>query len=78
MQFLQINLNTALPDIGEFDVVFVRNVMIYFDVNTKREVVARIVERLRPGGYLFVGHSESLNGLSDAVKPIRPSIYVRT
>ncbi len=74
-RFMQINLNTKLPDIGKFHVVFLRNVMIYFDNDTKRKVVARIVEKLRPGGYLIVGHSESLNGINDTVKPVKPTIY---
>lgn len=74
-RFMQVNLNTALPDIGRFHVVFLRNVMIYFDNDTKRRVVARIVEKLRPGGYLIVGHSESLNGINETVKPVKPTIY---
>jgi chemotaxis protein methyltransferase CheR len=75
VQFMQINLNTSLPKIGEFDVIFLRNVMIYFDMETKREVVARILPLLRPGGYFFVSHSESLNGITDALKLITPSTY---
>lgn len=74
-RFMQINLNTPLPDIGKFHVVFLRNVMIYFDNDTKRKVVARVVEKLRPGGYLVVGHSESLNGINETVKPVKPTIY---
>ena len=74
-RFMQINLNTPLPDIGRFHIVFLRNVMIYFDNGTKRDVVARIVQKLHPGGYLIVGHSESLNGINDAVKLVRPTIY---
>lgn len=73
--FRQINLNAPLPDVGIFDVIFLRNVMIYFDLNTKQQVVARLLEKLRPGGYFFVGHSESLNGVSDAVASIAPAIY---
>ena len=74
-RFMQVNLNTSLPDIGRFHVIFLRNVMIYFDNATKREVVARLVQKLHPGGYLIVGHSESLNGVSDAVTLVRPTIY---
>ncbi|NLY26058.1 MAG: SAM-dependent methyltransferase [Alcaligenaceae bacterium] len=74
-RFMQINLNDTLPDIGLFHVVFLRNVMIYFDNDTKREVVGRIVRKLHPGGYLIVGHSESLNGITEAVKLVRPTIY---
>lgn len=76
-RFMQINLNASLPDIGRFHIVFLRNVMIYFDNDTRREVVARIVQRLHPGGYLIVGHSESLSGITDSVKLVRPAIYRR-
>ena len=74
-RFRQINLNTSLPDIGLFHVIFLRNVMIYFDNNTKRQVVARLVQKLHPGGYLIVGHSESLNGINERVQLVRPTIY---
>jgi chemotaxis protein methyltransferase CheR len=75
VHFMQINLNQALPNIGEFAVIFLRNVMIYFDQDTKRKVVARMLPLLKPGGYFIVSHSESLNGISDALKLISPSIY---
>ena len=75
VKFLQINLNETLPNIGMFDVVFLRNVMIYFDADTKRAVVARVGAALKPGGYLFVSHSESLNGVSEAFKMLTPSVY---
>lgn len=74
-QFMQINLNAALPKIGEFDVIFLRNVMIYFDAKTKQQVIARMLPLLRSGGYFFVSHSESLNGITDQLKLISPSIY---
>lgn len=74
-RFLQLNLNTTLPDIGHFDVIFLRNVMIYFDVETKRKVVERVTGKLRPGGYLIVGHSESLNGFTGNLRLVRPTIY---
>jgi len=75
VKFMQVNLVERLPDLGELDVVFIRNVMIYFDPQTKREVVARILPLLRSGGHLIVGHSESLNGVSDALKIVQPSVY---
>ena len=75
MQFRQINLNAALPDLGLFDVIFLRNVMIYFDADTKRQVVQRLLAHLRPGGYFLVSHSESLNGITDALRVVKPSIY---
>ncbi len=55
--------------------IFLRNVMIYFDQPTKSKVVARLLPRLKPGGYFIVSHSESLNGVSDALKLVAPSIY---
>lgn len=75
ISFMQVNLNTSLPKLGEFDLVFLRNVMIYFDLDTKRGVVKRILDTLRPGGHLFIGHSESLNGVVDNIKLVSPSIY---
>ncbi|MFM8892201.1 MAG: CheR family methyltransferase [Planctomycetia bacterium] len=59
------------------DVVFCRNVMIYFDVESRRALVERLYEQLAPGGYLFVGHSESLLGLGHGFRPAGPSVYVR-
>ncbi len=75
MRFEQINLNAPLPDLGEFEVIFLRNVMIYFDLATKRQVVRRMLPLLRPGGYFIVSHSESLNGVCDELKVVTPSIY---
>ncbi len=74
-RFMQVNLNTTLPEIGKFHVIFLRNVMIYFDNDTKRKVVARMLEKLRPGGYFIVGHSESLNGINETLKTVKPTIY---
>lgn len=75
VQFLQVNLNAPLPQLGTFDVIFLRNVMIYFNGDTKQQVVARVVSLLKPDGYFFIGHSESLHGVSNAVRPCAPSIY---
>ena len=73
--FKHANLNTVLPEIGKFDLVFLRNVMIYFNNDTKRQVVARVISTIKPGGYFCVGHSESLNDISTAVQMVAPSIY---
>lgn len=75
VRFAQVNLNTALPELGQFDVIFLRNVMIYFNDDTKRQVVARVLSLLKPGGYFCVGHSESLNDITNAVRSLAPSIY---
>jgi chemotaxis protein methyltransferase CheR len=61
----------------KFDVIFCRNVMIYFDRKTQEQLVPRLKEQLVPGGYLFVGHSESLIGIDHTLKCVRPSIYRR-
>lgn len=74
-RYLQVNLNGNLPPLGKFHVIFLRNVMIYFDAQTKRKVVERLVRQLHPGGYLIIGHSESLNGITDCVTPVKPTIY---
>jgi chemotaxis protein methyltransferase CheR len=75
VSFQHANLNTALPEIGKFDMVFLRNVMIYFNNQTKREVVARVIATIKPGGYFCVGHSESLFDITQAVTMVAPSIY---
>lgn len=74
-KFMQVNLNRTLPALGKFHVIFLRNVMIYFDADTKRQVVARLAEQLHPGGHFIVGHSESLNGLTNVLRAIKPTIY---
>lgn len=75
VQFMHVNLNGPLPRLGMFDVVFLRNVMIYFNEDTKRQVVARLLSQLKPGGHFLLGHTESLHGISDAVRPVAPAIY---
>ncbi|CAH0355719.1 protein-glutamate O-methyltransferase CheR [Aquabacterium sp. CECT 9606] len=75
VRFFQANLNEPLPQLGQFDVIFLRNVMIYFNGDTKRQVVARVISMLKPGGYFCIGHSESLNDISDALLTVAPSIY---
>lgn len=73
--FSQVNLNKELPDIGLFDVIFLRNVMIYFNQDTKRQIVSRLLSRLKPGGYFIIGHSETLNGIQGSLQALKPSIY---
>ncbi len=75
VQFLQINLNTTLPTLAPFDVIFLRNVMIYFNGDTKRQVVGRIISMIKPGGHFCIGHSESLNDITNALLQVAPSIY---
>jgi len=75
ISFLQVNLNKPLPNLGEFDLIFLRNVMIYFDMEVKRAVVNRMLPLLKPGGHFIVGHSESLNGVTEKLTAVFPSIY---
>jgi chemotaxis protein methyltransferase CheR len=77
VSFKQVNLVEPFPDLGEFDVIFLRNVMIYFDMETKRRVVERILPFLRPGGYFIISHSESLNGVCESLKIVAPSVYCK-
>lgn len=78
VSFRRINL--AEPPFtlqGPLDCVFCRNVMIYFDNQVRKRLVTEIHRVLRPGGYLMVGHAESLNGLSTPFRSVRPALYVR-
>jgi chemotaxis protein methyltransferase CheR len=64
-----------LPEVGSFDVIFLRNVMIYFDQPTKQKVVAHLARKLRHGGHFVIGYSETLNGINNELRPIQPTIY---
>jgi chemotaxis protein methyltransferase CheR len=75
VKFLQVNLNATLPSLGSFDFIFLRNVLIYFNADTKRKVIARVLSVLKPGGFLFIGHSESLHEITEAVQSVAPAIY---
>lgn len=75
VRFGQVNLTGPITGIGEFDVIFLRNVMIYFDTETKTKVVENMLPSLKPGGYFIVGHSESLNGITDRLRSLRPTVY---
>jgi chemotaxis protein methyltransferase CheR len=75
IRFARINLNDEVyPSLGRFDLVFCRNVLIYFDAPSKTRVIARLLDRLDPSGYLFLGHSESLNHY-DRVRAVGPTVY---
>jgi chemotaxis protein methyltransferase CheR len=75
IQFERINLMEPLPAEGPFPLIFLRNIMIYFDRPTQERVVAAMTAKLEPGGYLFVGHSESLNGISHTLEHVQVAIY---
>jgi chemotaxis protein methyltransferase CheR len=79
VRFARLNLATPpFPMQGPMDVIFCRNVMIYFDNAVRGRLLAEFHRLLRPGGYLLVGHSESLAGLTDGFRCLRPSIYARS
>jgi chemotaxis protein methyltransferase CheR len=76
VSFHQLNFmddDYAIRDI--FDIIFFRNVMIYFDRSTQENVINKMCRNLAPGGYLFAGHSESLAGLDIPLRPLKASIY---
>ncbi|MDN0077000.1 protein-glutamate O-methyltransferase CheR [Crenobacter sp. SG2303] len=76
--FRQLNLtDLAGCDIGLFDVIFLRNVMIYFDLETKRKVMSNMLPYLKRDGVFIVGHSETLNGITDELVLLRPTLYRR-
>ncbi|HHV08862.1 MAG TPA: protein-glutamate O-methyltransferase CheR [Clostridiales bacterium] len=68
-------MENSFPFKRKFQVIFCRNVMIYFDVQTKRELVSKFYESLEYGGYLFIGHSETINRDETLLKYIIPSVY---
>ncbi len=74
-RFRRINLVEGFSWPQPFPVIFCRNVMIYFDRNTQEQVVNRIAAHLEPGGYLFVGHAESLTRISHDLEYVRPAVY---
>lgn len=75
IQFKRMNLNGHISVEGKFDLIMLRNIMIYFNLETKRKLVDDLISRLYPGGYLIIGHSETLNGVTNKLKLVQPSIY---
>jgi chemotaxis protein methyltransferase CheR len=76
--FAHLNLIQPWPMKGPFQVIFCRNVMIYFDRPTQQALVDRFWDILGPGGYLFVGHSEGLSAIRHRFRYVRPAVYQRT
>ena len=78
VEFRSLNLTRPFPPMGQFDVVFLRNVFIYFDLPTKREVLQRVRQVLAPDGHLFLGAAEMTMGVDDAWERVpagRSSVY---
>jgi chemotaxis protein methyltransferase CheR len=78
ISFSRINLSeTPFPMKGPFDVIFLRNVMIYFDNTVRKRLLEECFRLLGADGHLFVGHAETLTGLISEFKPVAPSVYVK-
>lgn len=75
-QFQRLNLMDPQYDVrGVFDVIFCRNVLIYFDKDLQERVINKLCEKLKPGGHFFLGHSESIIGKNVPLKQIEPTVY---
>jgi chemotaxis protein methyltransferase CheR len=73
MNLMNRNFNVCTP----MDMIFCRNVIIYFDKETNIRLMKRFYEHLAPGGYLFIGHSETLTGVNSQFRLVAPTIYQR-
>jgi chemotaxis protein methyltransferase CheR len=75
IQFERLNLIEPFLERGKFHVIFCRNVMMYFDKATQQDIVQRLTGCLERGGYLFVGHAESLTSIEHSLDYVRPATY---
>ena len=76
VRFQRVNLNAEpFTFAGRFDLVLCRNVLIYFDAPSKARVLSRLLERLDPHGYLFLGHAETVTGLNVPTRSVGPTVY---
>jgi chemotaxis protein methyltransferase CheR len=75
IEFMRLNLMEPFPFGSKFQIIFCRNVMIYFDKQTQGRLVNKYYDSLEPGGFLFIGHSESLMGTEHRFKYVQPTIY---
>ena len=77
VRFACANLMQDLPgDLGQFDVIFLRNVLIYFDPPGKADILRRVLRQLRPGGFLYVGHAEPIGNLALPLRAVQSAVYV--
>ena len=76
-RFGRLNLATEAYPAGPFDLIFCRNVLIYFDRGTQERVIDGLLDRLTPGGLLFLGHAETLAGYSTRAQSVLPTVYAR-
>jgi len=76
VRFRRLNLNEREYGIkGKIDIIFCRNVIIYFDAQTQEAILQRLIRCLRTGGFLFMGHSETIHGMALPLRPLAPTIY---
>jgi chemotaxis protein methyltransferase CheR len=76
VHFKTANLMEAIPsELGKFDVIFLRNMLIYFDNDNKKRIINNVLRALKQGGYLFIGHAETIGHITSAVQQVRPTIY---
>ncbi len=76
IHFERLNfIEDALTNLAAFDVIFCRNVIIYFDKVTQEKVINRLCSRLKPGGFFFLGHSESITNMDVPLRQIKPTIF---
>jgi chemotaxis protein methyltransferase CheR len=76
VRFARVNLNDAhYPVAGRFDLVFCRNVLIYFDAASRAGVVDRLLEHVAPDGLFFLGHAETLNNVTTRARAVIPTVY---
>lgn len=78
IEFQRRNLMESFDDLPAFDMIFCRNVMIYFDKPTQESLVAKFHSRLKPGGWLLIGHSEGLMGVRHELEYVMPAVYRRS
>lgn len=77
VNFIRLNLMDSGWKMEEQDVIFCRNVLIYFDRSTQLDVIRKLVNKLRPGGYLIIGHSESLHAFDLPIRQVKPTIFIK-
>ncbi|NVK36302.1 MAG: protein-glutamate O-methyltransferase CheR [Gammaproteobacteria bacterium] len=75
VSFTKHNLINVLPTKSNFDLIILRNVLIYFELEDKQKIVQNMIQKLKPNGWFLVGHSESINGYSDQLKQYQPGCY---
>jgi chemotaxis protein methyltransferase CheR len=76
VQFARLNFMDDVLDVpADFDLIFCRNVIIYFDKPTQEKVIEKLCAKIKPGGYFFLGHSESITGMNLPLQQLKPTIF---